>query len=117
MYIRQACAAPPLRTTAVWLECYYGAAQPCAPAAAAGCAGIANIIDPLPLPLLLRANKRLNAFPQKEGPLGRTMDFLAGAASWYPTRHQILRTGSQGGFTVILANGQVWKQSDDQRDW
>jgi hypothetical protein len=57
----------------------------------------------------------LRAAPQAEGPIGRTLGFLAGGdavLSNAPVKSY--EAGRQGGFTVVLANGQVWTQSDDQ---
>ena len=99
-----------------WLECYYGAAQPMRgqlqlPAAPAS----QTSLIPPPLPGSAARQQEQRPAPQGPGPIGRTIDFLAGGdivASSAPIKSY--EAGRQGGFTVTLADGQVWKQSDDQ---
>jgi hypothetical protein len=99
-----------------WLACYYGAAQPMRgqlqlPAAPAS---QTSLIPPATAASVAR-EQTPNSIPKKEGPIGRTMDFLAGGdivVSKAPIKSY--EAGRQDGFIVILANGQEWKQSDDQ---
>jgi hypothetical protein len=94
-----------------WLDCYYGAAQPMRgqlhlPAAPASqTALIPPVID--------AAHPR--AAPQKEGMIGQTLGYLTGGtvvlSDMAVTSYE---PGQPTGFTVTLANGQVWRQTDDQ---
>jgi hypothetical protein len=99
-----------------WLECYYGAAQPmrgqlqllAAPASQT------SLIPPS----IAAPAARQQAFrpaPQNEGAIGRTIEFLTGGGAVVSNAPvKSFDAGRQGGFTIVLANGQAWKQSDDQ---
>ena len=97
-----------------WLECYYGAAQPMRgqlqlPAAPASQTAL------IPPPLPVSAVRQQAPAPQKPGPVGRTIDFLMGGDALVSGASiKSFDAGKQGGFTVTLANGQVWKQADEQ---
>jgi hypothetical protein len=108
------CAA--IKDDRSWLECYYGAAQPMRGQLQLPAAPVSQTsLIPPAIAAPVARQQAPNPMPQKEGPIGRTMDFLAGGdivLSHAPI--QSYEGGGPGGFTVILANGQVWKQSDDQ---
>lgn len=96
-----------------WLDCYYGAAQPMRgqlqlPAAPPSqTALIPPVID--------AARPQARHAPEQEGPVGRTLGYLAGGtviASNVAVK--AYEPGQPAGFTVTLANGQVWRQTDDQ---
>jgi hypothetical protein len=99
-----------------WLDCYYGAAQPMRGQLQLPAAPVSQTsLIPPPIAAPVARQQAPNPIPQKEGLVGRTMDFLAGGdilVSNAPIKSY--EAGRHGGFTVILANGQVWKQSDDQ---
>jgi hypothetical protein len=110
----QRCVA--LADDRAWLDCYYGAAQPMrgqlklppAPTSQTALVPPAGTVPP-PQTLAMRAA------PRKDGPVGRTIGYLAGGAAVVTDMPiQSYEAGRQGGFTVVLANGQVWRQTDDQ---
>ena len=97
-----------------WLDCYYGAAQPMRgqlklPAAPASqTALIPPVID-------ASASHPARAVPEKEGVIGQTLSYLAGGAAIISNvAVKSYEPGQPTGFTVTLANGQVWRQTDDQ---
>jgi hypothetical protein len=99
-----------------WLECYYGAAQPMRgqlqlpPAPASQTA----LIPPL-MPGSANGHLAPSPAPQAKGPVARTVDFLTGGGPVVSkVSIEAYEPGRPGGFTVTLANGQTWKQADDQ---
>jgi hypothetical protein len=69
----------------------------------------------IPPPIAASAVRQRAPAPQRQGPIGRTIDFLAGGdavVSNAPIKS--FDAGRQHSFTVVLANGQVWQQTDDQ---
>jgi hypothetical protein len=118
----QRCAA--ITDDRSWLECYYGAAQPMRgqlqlpPAPASQTALIPAPIPGAPAyqPAAPSSALAARTVPPKPGPVSRTLDFLAGGSilvSSAPLKSY--QAGKQGtGFTVVLADGQVWQQADDQ---
>jgi hypothetical protein len=99
-----------------WLDCYYGAAQPMRgqlklPAApAAQTALIPPVIDADGL-----RQQQARAVPEKEGVIGQTLGYLAGGAAVISNvAVTSSEPGQPTGFTVTLANGQVWRQTDEQ---
>lgn len=108
-----------------WLECYYGAAQPMrgqlqlppAPAAQTSLIPPVNEASVARQQAVQQALHPVAPVPQKPGPIGRTLDYLAGGEAIItnaPLKSYEAGRQGQSGFTVVLANGQVWKQSDDQ---
>lgn len=102
-----------------WLECYYGAAQPMRgelqlPAAPASqtslippaIVGVATVAPGMGAPTAYQA--------PKPGPIARTLDYLAGGDAVVSKAPIKSYDPGPGGFVVTLADGQVWKQSDDQ---
>ena len=102
-----------------WLDCYYGAAQPMRgqlqlPAAPAS----QTTLIPPSIGASDVHQQVSRSAPQKAGPIGRTIDFLTGSGAVISNAPiKSVDSGRQGPFTVFLANGQVWKQSDDQIKW
>jgi hypothetical protein len=100
-----------------WLDCYYGAAQPMRsqlqlPAAPAA----QTSLIPPPITAATARQQALAAAPSAPGPIGRTLGFLAGGDAVITNAPvKSYEAGRQGGgFTVTLANGQVWNQTDGQ---
>lgn len=100
-----------------WLECYYGAAQPMRGQLQLPPAPVSQTsLVPPPIAGAAARQQASRPVPQSEGPVGRTIDFLAGGGAVVSNAPiKSYEAGRQGGFTVTLANGQVWKQSDDQK--
>jgi hypothetical protein len=101
-----------------WLECYYGAAQPMrgqlqlppAPASQQ-----ALIPQPIPGAAVAAPVSRPAPVPQAKGPVTRTLEFLTGGdALVSKVAIQSYEGGGYGSFTVVLANGQEWRQIDSQ---
>jgi hypothetical protein len=97
-----------------WLDCYYGAAQPMRgqlqlPAApAAQTALIPPVID-------ANGHPQTRSAPRKQGMIGNTLDYLTGGEAVVSNvAVTAYEPGQPAGFTVTLANGQVWRQTDDQ---
>ena len=62
-----------------WLECYYGAAQPMRGQLQLPAAPVSQTsLIPPPIDAPVARQQAPNPIPRKEGPVGRTMDFLAG---------------------------------------
>ena len=111
-----------------WLECYYGAAQPMRgqlqlpPAPASQTALIPQSIPGAPVPNVSVAGAPTAAslavrpaLPQAKGPVTRTLEFLTGGdALVSKVAIKSYEGGGYGSFTVVLANGQEWRQIDSQ---
>ncbi|MBV9551081.1 MAG: hypothetical protein JO256_15540 [Alphaproteobacteria bacterium] len=110
----QRCAA--ITEDRSWLECYYGAAQPMrgqlqlppAPASQT------SLIPPATAVSAARPQAPRPAPPPKPGPVTRTLDYITGGAVIVSKMPLQSYDAGQGGFFVVLANGQMWRQSDDQ---
>ena len=114
----QRCAA--ITDDRSWLECYYGAAQPMRgqlqlpPAPASQTALIPPPIPGAPVAAAPALAAR-PALPQTKGPVTRTLEFLTGGdALVSKVAIKSYEGGGYGSFTVVLANGQEWRQIDSQ---
>jgi hypothetical protein len=101
-----------------WLECYYGAAQPMrgqlqlppVPASQT-----ALIPPPLPGAPVATALAVRPPPPQAKGPVTRTLEFLTGGDALVSKMAlKSYEGGGYGSFTIVLANGQEWRQIDSQ---
>jgi hypothetical protein len=114
----QRCAA--ITDDRIWLDCYYGAAQPMRgqlqlpPAPAAQTALVPAPVPGAPIPALaMRPAQTAAARPAAPGPVGRTLEFLTGGDALVSKVAIKSYTGG-GSFLVVLANGQEWMQIDGQ---
>jgi hypothetical protein len=108
-----------------WLECYYGAAQPmrgqlqlpAAPASQTALIPPAIGTPAMSAPAMSALTARQQVAPSvapAPGPIGRTLDYLTGGNALISNAPIKSYEPGPGGFVVYLANGQVWKQTDDQ---
>ena len=91
-----------------WLNCYYGAAT----TDARGQLQLLPTAPGFPNVSLVPPPKRAGAV---DGAVDSAIGFLIGGdAIVSHVSIKSYETDRQGGFTVVLMNGQVWKQSDEQ---
>ena len=99
-----------------WLNCYYGAAQPMRAELQLPAAPEAQTsLVPPPIGVPAARQPAVASAPQARGPVDRTMNYITGGGTiLVNVAIKSYDVNRQGGFTVVLANGQVWTQLDDQ---
>jgi hypothetical protein len=81
-----------------WLDCYYAAAQP-----------MRVVLGLSPAPQRVSPPEQLQAYPMAALPAG---SWFLGAREGLKARLKAYKLDKDGRFTVTLANGQVWRQTD-----